>query len=393
MYKIRTLNNISEKGLVKFPESKYQLSAEIPDPDAILVRSHQIKPEDATPSLRAVGRAGAGVNNIPVPEFTDQGIVVFNTPGANANAVKELVMAGLLLSSRGILAGIEYVKTLEGHNDKEELNKLVEANKKNFKGRELGGKTLGVLGLGAIGSMVAEMGLQMDMEVLGYDPALSVDAAWRLSREVQKMESMQALFSKADIVTLHVPALESTQKMINGETLQHFQKGSVLLNFSREEIVDTQAVAAALDDGTLSQYISDFPSPDLMSKPGALATPHLGASTREAEENCAMMVADQIIDFLEHGNITNSVNFPSVFMERTSGYRIALTNRNVPRILGKVLSILADRNINVVDMINKSREDIAYNLIDIEDTVTDDLVRDIEAIEGVVNVHTFNEGA
>ncbi|MEX2490063.1 MAG: phosphoglycerate dehydrogenase [Pseudomonadales bacterium] len=391
MYKIRTLNNISEKGLNKFSKSRYELDTEVPDPDGILVRSHKLEPKDATPSLRAVGRAGAGVNNIPVPEFTEQGIVVFNTPGANANAVKELVMAGLLLSTRGILSGIEYVKTLEGYNDKKELNELVEANKKRFKGRELKGKTLGVLGLGAIGSMVAEMGLQMDMEVLGYDPALSVDAAWRLSRNVQKMESMQALFAKADIVTLHVPALESTMGMINADTLESFQKGSVLLNFSREEIVDTKAVAQALDDGTLSQYISDFPSPELLGKPGVLATPHLGASTQEAEENCAMMVADQMIDFLEHGNITNAVNFPSVMMERTTGYRIALTNSNVPRILGKVLSILADRNINVVDMINKSRADIAYNLIDIEDPATEDLVREIEAIEGVINVHAFDE--
>ncbi len=391
MYKIRTFNNISEKGLGKFSPTVYELGTEIADPDGILLRSHQLSPGDATPSLRAVGRAGAGVNNIPVVDYTEKGIVVFNTPGANANAVKELVMAGLLLSSRGILPGIEYVNSLSGYNDKAELNKEVEAAKKRFKGRELKNRTLGVLGLGAIGSMVAEMALQMDMEVLGYDPALSVDAAWRLSREVQKMENMQSLFSRSDIVTLHVPALDSTRDMINADTLAYFKEGSVLLNFAREEVVKIEDVLAALESGRLSQYISDFPTPALIGKSGVLATPHLGASTAEAEENCAMMVAGQMIDFLEHGNIANSVNFPSVFMERTSGYRIALANRNVPRILGQVLSILADRNINVVDMINKSREEIAYNLIDIEGPPTADLVRDIQGIEGVVNVHTFDE--
>lgn len=392
MYKVRTLNNISERGLDKFSCRDYELGSEISDPDAILVRSQQLTSDDVTPSLRAVGRAGAGVNNIPVADYTEKGIVVFNTPGANANAVKELVLAGLLLSCRGIVSGIDYVASLSDQTDKSELNKHVEANKKRFKGRELKGKTLGTLGLGAIGSMVAEMALQLEMEVLGYDPALSVDAAWRISRRVQKMENMQALFSRADIITLHVPVLDSTRGMINEETLAYFRDGAVLLNFSREEIVDNAAISKALDSGKISQYISDFPTLDLMGKAGAIATPHLGASTDEAEENCAMMVSDQILDFLENGNIKNSVNYPDVTLERNdSGFRLALTNQNVPRILGNVLSILADRNINVIDMLNKSRDDVAYNLIDIESEPNDDLVDALQDIEGVINVRVFDE--
>jgi D-3-phosphoglycerate dehydrogenase len=391
MYQIRTLNNISEKGLARLPAEQYEVGDDIADPDAILVRSHQLSVEDVTPSLRAVGRAGAGVNNIPVAEYTDKGVVVFNTPGANANAVKELVMAGLLLSCRGIIQGIEYVNGLGDHSDKAELNKLVEASKKQYKGTELKGKSLGVLGLGAIGSMVADMALQMDMDVLGYDPALSVEAAWRLSSRVEKMENMQMLFSRSDIVTLHVPALDSTRGLINAETLASFRDGAVLLNFSREEIVDKDAIAAALDSGKISQYISDFPTPGLIGKPGVLSTPHLGASTEEAEENCAMMVADQVRDFLENGNIKNSVNFPALSLERTDGcYRIGLANKNVPRILGSVLSILADRNINVVDMLNKSRDEVAYNLIDIESAPSDELVQEILGIEGVINVRIFD---
>ncbi len=392
MYKIRTLNNISEKGLVKFGRGKYELGSEISDPDAILVRSHKLGSADATPSLLAVGRAGAGVNNIPVEDYTHKGVVVFNTPGANANAVKELVMAGLLLSRRGIIDGIEYVNTLKGNSDKAEVNRLVEASKKAYKGSELKGKTLGVLGLGAIGSMVAEMALQLEMNVLGYDPALSVDAAWRISRRVQKMENMQALFQRSDIVTMHVPALEATRGMINTEALSYFKEGAVLLNFARGELIETAAIAQALQNGNLSQYISDFPEPDLIGIPGVVSTPHLGASTEEAEENCAMMVADQVIDFLENGNIVNSVNFPSVTLERTpSGYRLALANQNVPRILGSVLSILADRNINVLDMLNKSRDEVAYNLIDIESEPTEDLVNEILKIEGVINVRLLGE--
>ena len=390
MHKIRTINNISEKGLSRFPADRYELGDAIADPEAILVRSQQLTDADAVPSLRAVGRAGAGVNNIPVADYTDKGIVVFNTPGANANAVKELVMVGLLLSCRGIIPGIKYVNSLGEYSDKAELNKLVESSKKQYKGRELKGKTLGVLGLGAIGSMVADMALQMDMNVVGYDPALSVEAAWRLSSKVEKMENLQMLFSRSDIITLHVPALDATRGMIDSEALSQFRDGAVLLNFAREEIVDKEAISEALDSEKISQYISDFPSPGLIGKRGVVSTPHLGASTEEAEENCAIMVADQVKDFLENGNIKNSVNFPALSLERTTGcYRVAMANKNVPRILGSVLSILADRNINVVDMLNKSREDVAYNLIDIQAEPSDDLLEEILAIDGVINARVF----
>ena len=374
------------------PKAYYEISDSIANPDAFLLRSHKLVQKDATPKLVAVGRAGAGVNNIPVSDYTDKGIVVFNTPGANANAVKELVMAGLLLSCRGIIPGIEYVNGLGALENKQELNRLVEANKKQYKGRELKARNLGILGLGAIGSMVADMALHLEMSVLGYDPALSVEAAWRLSSRVERMESMSALFGRSDIVTLHVPALDSTRAMINAEAIDHFRNGAVLLNFSREEIVDSQAIAKALESGKISQYISDFPTPGLIGRPGVISTPHLGASTDEAEQNCAVMVADQIRDFLENGNIRNSVNFPSLNLERTKDcYRVAYANNNVPRILGSVLSILADRNINVVDMLNKSREEVAYNIIDIETKPTDDLVAEILAIDGVVKVRTFAE--
>lgn len=389
MIKIQVLNNISDKGLSKFSADHYDLT-ETENPDAVLLRSHKLSVEEiARPAVCAIGRAGAGVNNIPVDECTRRGIVVFNTPGANANAVKELVMAALLLSQRGIIQGMEYVNTLGHIEDKAELNKLVEASKKQYKGSELKGKTLGVLGLGAIGSMVARMALEMDMQVVGFDPALSVEAAWRLPSQVQKMDSMQMLFNRADIITLHVPAIEQTLGMINQTTLSTFKWGATLLNFSREEIVNTDDVLVALESGQLSQYISDFPNAKLIGKPGVLSTPHLGASTEEAEENCAMMVVDQVADFLENGNIRNSVNFPSLTMERSAAFRIGLANNNVPRILGSVLSILADRNINVLDMLNKSRDDVAYNIIDVESEPTAELVQEIEAIEGVINVRVF----
>jgi D-3-phosphoglycerate dehydrogenase len=386
MYKVKTLNQISTKGLNKFSREDYEVGTEISDPDAILVRSHKLSIDDISPALRAVGRAGAGVNNIPVPEYTRHGVVVFNTPGANANAVKELVMAALLLSSRDVLGGIRFVREQKATTDPAELNKLVESEKKKYKGNEVSGKTLGVLGLGAIGSLVAEMGLQLGMNVVGYDPALSVDAAWRLSSQVQKMPNMQALFSRSDFVTLHVPAMEATKHLVNDEALEYFRQGAVLLNYSREQIVDPDAVRKALQSGKLASYFCDFPVPALMDLDNFVATPHLGASTDEAEENCAVMVSDQVIDFLENGNIKNSVNFPEVNLERTQGHRLAVVNQNVPRILGKVLSILADGNINVIDMLNKSRDDVAYNLIDIESKPDQQLIDAIQGIEEVINV-------
>ena len=319
--------------------------------------------------------------------YLTAGVVVFNTPGANANAVKELVMAGLLLSQRGIVQGIDYVNQLDANQEKSALNAQVEAAKKQFKGSELNGRTLGIVGLGAIGSMVADMALGLGMRVLGYDPALSVEAAWRLSSQVQRMENMAALLAKSDLVSLHVPALPETEGLINAEQLALMQPGAVLLNFARGELVVPSAIREAIEAGQLSQYISDFPTPELLGIDGVIATPHLGASTDEAEENCAMMVADQVIDFLANGNIKNSVNFPAVNLERSqTGCRIAIVNRNVPRLLGSVLSILADRNINVIDMINKSRDELAYNLIDIEASPEEELADVLRAVDDVISV-------
>ena len=387
MFQIRTLNNISDKGLSKFDRADYNLGDDIAAPEAILLRSHKLTVEESGDALLAVGRAGAGVNNIPVAELSDRGVVVFNTPGANANAVKELVMAGLLLSQRGIVQGIDYVNQLDVDQEKSALNAQVEAAKKQFKGSELNGRTLGIVGLGAIGSMVADMALGLGMRVLGYDPALSVEAAWRLSSQVQRMENMAALLAKSDLVSLHVPALPETQGLINEEQLALMQPGAVLLNFARGELVVPSAIRQAIEAGQLSQYISDFPTPELLGINGVIATPHLGASTDEAEENCAMMVADQVIDFLANGNIKNSVNFPAVNLERSqTGCRIAIVNRNVPRLLGSVLSILADRNINVIDMINKSRDELAYNLIDIEASPEEELADVLRAVDDVISV-------
>ena len=387
MFQIRTLNNISDKGLSKFDRADYNLGDVIPAPEAILLRSHKLTVEESGDALLAVGRAGAGVNNIPVAELSDRGVVVFNTPGANANAVKELVMAGLLLSQRGIVQGIDYVNQLDANQEKSALNAQVEAAKKQFKGSELNGRTLGIVGLGAIGSMVADMALGLGMRVLGYDPALSVEAAWRLSSQVQRMENMAALLAKSDLVSLHVPALPETEGLINAEQLALMQPGAVLLNFARGELVVPSAIREAIEAGQLSQYISDFPTPELLGIDGVIATPHLGASTDEAEENCAMMVADQVIDFLANGNIKNSVNFPAVNLERSqTGCRIAIVNRNVPRLLGSVLSILADRNINVIDMINKSRDELAYNLIDIEASPEEELADVLRAVDDVISV-------
>ena len=389
MRKVRTYNKISVKGLEKFSLDKYEIASEIGTPDAIMLRSHVLQPEDIETSVKAIGRAGAGVNNIPVENCTERGIVVFNAPGANANAVKELAVAAMLLSTRDIVGGIEFVRQQGPGKNAEELHKLVEGGKKTYGGTELKGKTLGVVGLGAIGSQVAETGLMLGMQVLGYDPALSVEAAWRLSREVQRMENMQSLLAKSDIVTLHLPVLEATRNLINKELIDSFRPGATLINLSREKVVDPDAVLMGLDNGRIGKYITDFPVTEMMGHDKVIAIPHLGASTEEAEENCAIMVANQLIDFLENGNIRNSVNFPNLFLERNGGYRLAFSNRNVPKMLNQVLSVLADRNINVIDMINKSRDDVAYNIIDIEQEPTADLIQALEDIDGVIKVRTL----
>lgn len=389
--KVLTLNQISVKGLERLPRDAYEIASEFSSPDAILLRSHQLKAEEIAASVLAIGRAGAGVNNIPVAECSRRGIPVFNSPGANANAVKELVATAMLLGSRGIIEGIRYVDTLAGLKDKAEMNRILEAQKKQFKGNELVGKTLGVVGLGAIGSMVAEMALTMGMEVVGYDPALSVEAAWRLSSKVRKADTLSALFARSDYISLHLPVLDSTRGLVNAELLGAMKPDACLLNFARQEIVNEQDLTAALDGRKLRKYIADFPSPALIGRNNVILMPHIGASTDEAEDNCAIMVADQLRDFLENGNIRNSVNFPTLELERVRGCRLSVSNDNVPRILGSVLAILADENINVIDMLNKSRGELAYNLIDIDTHVRDEILDAMRALDGVINVRLIGD--
>lgn len=390
MYKVRTYNAISVKGLERFPRAQFEVGSDVAHPDAFLLRSHKLHDEPVPETLLAVGRAGAGVNNIPVAEYGKRGIVVFNAPGANANAVKELVLAGMLLAARGVLPGIAYAQSLAGMDDAEAMSKLLEKEKSRFAGGELRGKTLGIVGLGAIGSMVASTALSLGMNVLGYDPALSVEAAWRLSNEVQKMENLHSLLARADYISLHVPAIEATKHMINSEALVATKPGAVLLNFARESIVDKQAVLQALESGVLSRYVCDFPEPGLLQHDKVIPMPHIGASTQESEENCAVMVADQLVDFLENGNIVNSVNFPAVKMARiANASRITFVNANVAGVLGHVLSVLADAQVNVIDMVNRSRGDLAYNILDVETHPSDEVVAAIQKVENVIRVRVI----
>ncbi|MGB7451573.1 MAG: phosphoglycerate dehydrogenase [Lysobacterales bacterium] len=384
MYKIRTYNSLAAKGLDRFPVNNYQVGPDVSNADAVMLRSQKLHDETIDESVIAVARAGAGVNNIPVAEYAKSGIVVLNTPGANANAVKELVAASLLLGSRDIFGGMSYVQTLGGIGDSAEMHKLLEANKKRFAGSEISGLTLGVVGLGAIGALVANMALELGMKVVGYDPAISIEAAWRLSSRVQKMNSLQALVTVSDFVTLHVPAIPPTLGLINKDVLARCKPGMRLLNFARDEIVELPAVVAALDSGRLAAYISDFPHPELLGRKDCLLLPHIGASTAEAEENCAMMAADQLMDFLENGNIRNSVNYPDTQMARNGGYRITFCNENVPKVLGHVLTVLADHNLNVVDMVNLSRGDFAYSIIDVENEPDADVMRAINNTDHVI---------
>jgi D-3-phosphoglycerate dehydrogenase len=389
MYKVQTLNQISLKGLERFPRESYELASEIGRPDAILLRSHKLTSAEITGTVLCIGRAGAGTNNIPVSECTERGIPVFNSPGANANAVKELVAAAMLLGSRGIVEGIGYVQSLADIDDEAELNKTLEAQKKQFKGSELVGKTLGVVGLGAIGSLVADMALTMGMDVCGYDPALSVDAAWRLSSRIKKVDALASLFGRCDYISLHLPVLDATRNLVNEELLAGVRSGTCLLNFARQEIVDTEAVIQSLDKGGLRRYITDFPKPQLIGRKDVLLMPHIGASTDEAEDNCAIMAADQLKNFLENGNIQNSVNFPTLLLEPSEGVRLSISNNNVPKMLGNLLSLLADENINVIDMLNKSRGEVAYNLIDVESVPSEAVLDAMRRLEGVINVRVI----
>ncbi len=383
-FKVRTLNSIAVAGLDRLPRDRYEVASEINHPDAILLRSFKMHDMDLPASLLAVGRAGAGTNNIPVTKLSKLGVPVFNTPGANANAVKELVIAGLLMAARNLPQAIAYVRTLDQAGD--ELDKAVESGKKQFVGFELPKRTLGVVGLGAIGVEVANAALKLGMNVLGYDPSITVQHAWQLSSGVQKAVNLDDLFARADVVTVHVPLNKSTDKLVNGARLEAMRRGAVILNFSRDAIVDSEAVLAALNAGKLLAYVTDFPKRALLDHPKVICLPHLGASTLEAEENCAVMVVDNVREFLENGNVTRSVNFPETVLQRTRPNRVAIPHRNVPNMVAQILTCLAAENINIADMLNHSRDDLSYTLVDLDAPPSDATLHRIRGIDGILSV-------
>lgn len=381
--KVLTLNAISARGLARLPQH-YEVGGDVADPDAILVRSAKMHDMDIPTSVRAIGRAGSGTNNIPVKAMSERGIPVFNAPGANANAVKELVIAGMLMGARNLVPAFKFAEGLTGAD--EEIHKATEAGKKQFAGRELPGRTLGVVGLGAIGSYIAEAAISLGMNVVGFDPAITVDAAWRLPSQVKRAESVEDMLRQADFVTLHVPLLDATRNLINAQRIDVMRPGAVLLNFAREGVVDNAAVIEALDANKLHAYICDFPANALRGHAKVVALPHLGASTSEAEENCAVMVAEQVADYLENGNILNAVNFPNVGMARESDFRIAVANSNVPNMVGQISSVLAAAGLNIHNMVNKSKGDMAYTLVDVDSAVTAAVMQKMTSISGVLAV-------
>jgi D-3-phosphoglycerate dehydrogenase / 2-oxoglutarate reductase len=384
-YRIAVHNAISAKGLERFPAAGYIVGKALATPDAILLRSHVLEAGDIAASVKAIGRAGTGVNNIPVDAMSERGVPVFNAPGANANAVNELVFASLLASARNLVPAVEYVNALAKGAD---FEKQVEEGKKQFAGHELPGRTLGVIGLGAIGGLVADTAIKLGMKVLGYDPEITVDNAWRLPASVKRAASIDEVIKGSDFVTLHLPLTEKTRHLIDAKRLAHAPGRLVLLNFSRDAIVDETAVLKALSEKHLRRYVTDFPSPRLQGNAGVLALPHLGASTEEAEENCAFMVVDQLRAFLEEGNIRNSVNFPSVEMARESPHRIAITNANVPNMLGQISTTMAQAGLNIHNMVNKSKGEMAYTLVDLDSPAAPEVIRRIAQIPGVLSIRS-----
>jgi len=383
MYKIKTFNNISEKGLSRLPEADYDVNPGHEAPDAIILRSYKLHDYPVPDSLVAVGRAGAGTNNVPVEKMSGKGIPVFNAPGANANAVKELVIAGMLLACRNICQAWDYASNVEG--TPEQQNKAVEDGKKKYVGYELPGRTLGVVGLGAIGVYVANAAVALGMRVVGFDPTITVKSAWRMSSEVVEMPSIDELVRQSDFVTFHVPLLDSTRGLLNAKRIASMKDGAVVLNFARDGIVDDEAVLKALDSGKLSAYVSDFPAPGLKGNKKVITLPHLGASTVEAEENCAIMVADQLKDFLENGNIHNSVNFPEIKLARIGDVRLAIANENRPDMVAQISHVLGQSSVNIHHMRNESRGDLAYTLLDLDQRIDDDTLSQIRAIDGVLS--------
>jgi len=386
-FKVRTLNSIAVAGLDRLPRNHYEVASEIAKPDAILLRSFKMHDMALPESLLAVGRAGAGTNNIPVAKLSKLGVPVFNAPGANANAVKELVIAGLLMAARKLPQALEFVRGLKTSGD--ELDKAVESGKKQFVGFELPKRTLGVVGLGAIGVEVANAALKLGMNVLGHDPAITVQHAWELSSGVQKAVNLDDLFARADVVTVHVPLLKATDKLVSAARLDMMPRGAVILNFSRSEIVDSAAVLEALNAGKLSAYVTDFPARALLDHPKVICLPHLGASTVEAEENCAVMVVDNVREFLENGNVTRSVNFPETVLHRTRPNRVAIPHKNVPNMVAQILTCLAAQNINIADMLNHSRDELSYTLVDLDTQPNEATLERIRAIEGILSVRVL----
>ncbi len=386
-FQILTLNHIASEGLARFPEPRYVVGKAVRDPDAILVRSHDMHAMPIAPSVRAIGRAGSGTNNIPVAEMSGRGVPVFNAPGANANAVKELVLAALLLAARNIVPALDFVSRLDASAS--ELDRQVEDGKKAFAGFELPQRTLGIIGLGAIGSLVADIALKLGMKVVGFDPEITVDAAWRLPSSVHKAQSTEELLKRADFVTLHVPLLPVTRHLIDAPRLAAMRPGSVLLNFARDALVDDEAIRASLRAEHLKYYLCDFPSAGLLREPRLVALPHLGASTEEAEANSAVMVVDQVREYLENGTIANAVNFPNVDMPRESPYRVAIANANVPNMLGQISTAMGHAGLNIHNMVNKSRGPMAYTLVDVDSPVPDSAVDAVAVIEGVLSVRAI----
>jgi len=382
-FRIQTLNKISARGLARLPGG-YQVGDGVDNPDGILVRSHNMHDMELPASVLAIGRAGAGTNNIPVKKMSERGVPVFNAPGANSNAVKELVIAGMLMGARNLGGAMEFVQGLEGTD--EELHKKTEAGKKHFVGTELPGRTLGIVGLGAIGSLVADAAIKLGMEVVGFDPGITVEAAWKLPSQVRKAESVEDLVKASDFITLHVPLVDATRNLINTQRIALMKGGVVLLNFAREGVVDNDAVLAGLKDGQLHAYVCDFPANALKGVRNVVCLPHLGASTEEAEENCAIMVAEQVADYLDHGNILNSVNFANVAMPRESAFRLGIANANVPNMVGQISTVLAEAKLNIHNMVNKSKGDMAYTLVDVDSGVSEAVLAKLRAIEGVLKV-------
>lgn len=378
------LNAIAQAGLKRLPAERYAVVKEADDPDVILVRSHDMHAMKFGPRLKAVGRAGAGVNNIPVAALSRRGVPVFNAPGANANAVKELVLAGMLIAARNLVPALDFVRGLE--RSAPDLDKRVESGKKPFVGTELPGRTLGVIGLGRIGSLVADAGIRLGMHVLGFDPEITVEAAWSLPAQVRKANSVGEVLKAADYITLHVPLTERTRHLVNARNLAHARRGAVLLNFSREGIVEERAVLEALAAKHLHCYVTDFPSAALLGRPGVVALPHLGASTREAEDNCAVMVVDEVREYLEDGTIRNAVNFPDAQMGRESPWRVAIANANVPNMLAQISHVMGERRINIHNMLNKSKGEAAYTLVDVDSPVPEAALEALRRIEGVLAV-------